>query len=209
MKYILLFISMVMIIGACSFQDSRRQIKNSATLYLVHDNYPKGYKTTMGTMSYTRDVLLVFCIKNKIHNTLFMPIRDKNDNDTTVVVRVTANNSVDIPCTYYLNHNSKVLFGDSLAIAIHLRSSDIEKIGINIDDKTIEDWISKTSFEFYKRENGILKHFDPDIVFTSNPNIQYKYGRLYIEYDKNGKRKEREMYEDSNDIVIYNHLRNH
>ncbi len=72
-----------------------------------------------------------------------------------------------------------------------------------------EDWISKTSFEFYKRENGILKHFDPDIVFTSNPNIQYKYGRLYIEYDKNGKRKEREMYEDSNDIVIYNHLRNH
>jgi hypothetical protein len=40
------------------------------------------------------------------------------------------------------------------------------------------------------------------------PNIQYKYGKLYIDYSKDNIKKEIEIYEDGNDSNIIKQIKN-
>lgn len=200
MKKLLFLFLMVILIGACSMQRNRITYKCNATLFLVCDNYPKDYKKTMGELSYTRNVLLVFNIKNLSSKDIILPISENNYSDTAVFVRVRGKGSADIPCAFYNKHSQKISFGDSMAIAIHLQLSDLEKIGIDLDEKPIEDYIPELQFECLQKENGETTPIITDIDFS--PNILYKHGKLFIEYFNNGTKREIELYEDSNDFKI-------
>lgn len=208
MKNKVLFILIAIVVSACVFRHSSKQDKSSATLFFVHDNYPKGYKKTMGELSYTRNVLLVFSIKNLTNKTFSLPINNNIDSDTSVVIKVTYKESADLPCAYYWKDNQKASVGDSIVVAIHLCTYDMEKIGIVLDEKSIEDYIPELKFECYQKENGVLKRLDTDIEFKSSPKILYKYGRLFIEYHEDGTKKEKEIYEESSDIAIAKQSKN-
>lgn len=203
MRNLFLLILIAIVVSACGFRHSSKQDKSSATLFLVHDNYPKGYKKAMGELSYTRNVLLVFSIKNLTSKTISLPISNIIDSDTSVVIKVTGcKESTDVPCTYYWRHDKIISVGDSLVVAIRLRTSDMDKIGIDLDEKTIEHYIQELKFECCQKKNGVLKGLDTDIEFKLSPKIIYKYGRLFIEYHEDGIKKEKEIYEDSSDIAI-------
>lgn len=202
MKKLIFLLFMVIVTGACIMQRNRITYKCDATLFLVYDNYPKGYKKTMGDLSYTRNVLLVFSIKNLSDNVITLPISNNNEKDTTLMVRVKGKKSAFFPCISYGKHCQNISFGDSTTIAIHLRPSDLEEIGINIDEKPIEDFIPVLHFECLQKENGKTIPIITEKQFKLSPNILYKHGKMFIEYCNDGIKKEKEIYEDSSDYEI-------
>ena len=96
-----------------------------------------------------------------------------------------------------------------MAIAIHLRSNNLLSIGVDLDRKNIEDYIKELHFKCYKKENGVLKTMDSPFpfIYKMAPNIQYKYGKLYIDYSKDNKAKEIEIYEDEKDSIIVRQIK--
>ena len=178
-------------------------------LHLVYDNYPRGYKTYMGEMSYSRDISMVFYVKNNTNKPFSLPICNDFDCDTSLIMKVTRNgNAILLPCTYYSKYNKRIEKGDSIAIAIHLRPSNLSSIGVDLDKKDIEDFIQEMHFKFYKKENGVLKAIDLAFIYKMAPNIQYKYGNLYIDYSKDNIKKEIEIYEDGNDSNVIKQIKN-
>lgn len=154
-------------------------------------------------MSYSRDILMVFYVKNDANEPLSLPICKDYDCDTSLIMKVMRNGKATfLPCTYYSKYNNRIVKGDSIAVAIHLRSSNLSSIGVNLDIKSIEEFIQELHFKCYKKENGVLKTLDSSFIYKMAPNIQYKYGKLYIDYDKDNKAKEIEIYEDENDSII-------
>lgn len=193
----------------CVSCDTKKKEWNTMILHLVYDNYPRGYKTYMGEMSYSRDILMVFYIKNDTNEPLSLPICDNFDSDTSFIMQVMRNgNSTLIPCTYYSKYNNRIEKGDSIAVAIHLRSSNLSSIGVNLDKKSIEEYIQELHFKCYKKENGVLKALDSPFIYKMAPSIQYKYGKLYIDYGKDNKAKEIEIYENEKDSIILEKIRN-
>lgn len=202
MNKIVLFISFLLMV-ACPSCDVKKKEENSIILHLVYDNYPRGYKTYMGGMSYSRDISMVFNVKNVTNETLSLPICNDFDCDTSLIMKVMRNGKVTLlPCTYYSKYNNRIEKGDSMAVVIHLRSSNLSSIGVNLDKKSIEEFIPELNFKCYKKENGVLKTIDSPFIYKMAPNIQYKYGKLYIDYGKEKKAKEIEIYEDENDSII-------
>ena len=107
----------------CVSCDTKKKEWNTMILHLVYDNYPRGYKTYMGEMSYSRDILMVFYVKNDTNEPLSLPICNDFDSDTYLVMKVTRNGKATLlPCTYYSKYNNRIEKGDSIAIAIHLCS---------------------------------------------------------------------------------------
>ena len=200
-KTIFLFL-MVIVTGACTMQRRKIEYKCNAILFLVCDNYPKGYKKTMGELSYTRNVLLVFIIKNLSGEDVVLPISGNKDGDTTLLMRVRGKGTTDVACTLYNKHSPKLSSDDSVAVAIHLQPSDFEKIGIDLDEIAIEDFVQELQFECYYNENGKTTSIITDMDFILSPNIIYKHGKLFVEYCIDGTKKEKEIYEDSNDLEI-------
>jgi hypothetical protein len=177
-------------------------------LHLVYDNYPRGYKTYMGEMSYSRDIIMVFYVKNDTNELLSLPICNDFDSETSLIMKVMRNREATLlPCTYYSKYNNKIEKGDSIAVVIHLRSSNLSSIGINLDKKSIEEFVQELRFKCYKKENGVLKNIDSPFIYKMAPSIQYKYGKLYIDYGKDNKAKEIENYENENDSFIIKQIR--
>ena len=194
---------------ACFSCDIKKKEENSIFLHLVHDNYPRGYKSYMGEMSYSRDISMIFYVKNNTNETLSLPIYNDFDCDTSLIMKIMRNGKATLlPCTYYSKYNNRIEKGDSIAIIIHLRSSNLSSIGVNLDKKSIEEFIQELNFKCYKKENGVLKTIDSHFIYKMAPNIQYKYGKLYIDYGKENKAKEIEIYEDENDSIIIKQIKN-
>lgn len=206
MKNVTFLILFIMITESCCFQQSKISEEYTATLFLVHDNYPKNYDSTMGKLSYTRNILLAFIIKNHTDKLISLPISNHIYSDTTLFVKVTGKGSVNTPLTYYRKHSHILSSGDSMIVAIHLNSTDLEKLVITQYGKAIEQFIPHLQFECYQKGNEEMRSIRTDIVFKVSPNILYKHGRLYIEYSTDGKKKEKEVYENSKDIEIVNKI---
>lgn len=192
----------------CVSCDVKKEEQNTMILHLVYDNYPRGYKTYMGEMSYSRDILMVFYVKNDTNEPLSLPICNDFDCDTSLIMKVMRKGKATfLPCTYHSKYNKRIEKGDSVAIDIHLRSSNLSSIGVNLDKKNIEEFIQELYFKCYKKENGVLKTIDLPFIYKMAPNIQYKYGKLYIDYSKDNKAKEIEIYEDENDSIIIKQIK--
>lgn len=209
MNKILSYILFLLIV-TCVSCDVKKEEQNTMILHFVCDNYPRGYKTYMGRMSYSRDIIMVFYVKNDTSEPLLLPICNGFDCDTSLVMKVVRNEKATfLPCTYYSKHNNRIEKGDSMAIAIHLRSNNLLSIGVDLDKKNIEDYIKELHFKCYKKENGVLKTMDSPFpfIYKMAPNIQYKYGKLYIDYSKDNKAKEIEIYEDEKDSIIVRQIK--
>lgn len=207
MKINLLFISFLLMV-TCVSCDVKKREQNTVILHLVFDNYPKGYKTYMGEMSYSRDILMVFYVKNDTNEPLSLPICNDFDCDTSLIMKVIRSGKATLlPCTYHSKYDKRIEKGDSIAVAIHLNSSNLSSIGVNLDKKSIEEFIQEIHFKLYKKENGILKTINSPFIFKMAPNIQYKYGKLYIDYSKDNIAKEIEIYEDRNDSIVIQQIK--
>ena len=192
----------------CVSCDVKNKEQNTVILHLVYDNYPKGYKTYMGEMSYSRDIIMVFYVKNDTNEPLSLPLCNDINCDTSLIMKVMRNGkAILLPCTYYSKYDKRIEKGDSVAIAIHLRSSNLSSIGVNLDKKSIDEYIQEMHFKFYKKENGILKTINSPFICQIVPNIQYKYGKLYLDYSKGNIAKEIEIYEDRNDSIIIQQIK--
>ena len=207
MNKILLLISILLMV-TCVSCDVKKDEQNTMILHLVYDNYPRGYKTYMGEMSYSRDILMGFYVKNDTNEPLSLPICNDFDCDTSLIMKVMRNGKATlVPCTYHSKYNKRIEKGDSIAIDIHLRLSNLSSIGINLDKKSIKEFIQELNFKCYIKENGVLKNIDSPFIYKMAPNIQFKYGKLYIDYSNDNKAKEIEIYEDENDSIIIKQIK--
>lgn len=203
----LLFVSFLLMV-ICVSCDVKKKEQTTMFLHIVYDNYPRGYKTYLGEMSYSRDILMVFYIKNNTNEPLSLPICNDFDCDTSLIMKVMRNGKATLlPCTYYSKYNNRIEKGDSIAIVIHLLSSNLSGIRVNLDKKNIEEFIQELHFKCYKKENGVLKNIDPPLIYKMASNIQYKYGKLNIDYGKDNKAKEIEIYENENDSIIIKQIK--
>ena len=208
-KVIFIIVLIVFVIEACSVQQKEKDDSCSATLFIVHDNYPRGYKTTIGDMSYTRDILLAFYIKNATGRTLLLPINDKYSKDTCFFLRISQKQIfVDLPCSLYRGFSQEIPPGDSLAIAVHLHSDELNKLDVNLDNESFENVMIHLGFDLYTR-NEELTRIVTNENFDKKSIVKYKYGRLFVEYCKNGNKKEIEEYEDSCDSIIVDSIKRH
>ena len=75
--YIILFF--VSILSCNSLTDNNNE-GFTATLIMVSDNYPNGYKTHMGKLSYSRCITLLFSVKNTtvVQKSEYIMVRDSS-----------------------------------------------------------------------------------------------------------------------------------
>ena len=208
---ILLLIAMLAFFFVACGTDSREEHEPcSATLFQICDNYPKHYKSTMGSMSYNRDISMFFIIKNLNKDTFVLPhprqsfmLNPSAYDDTCTVFRLySKSKSVDLFCEPF-NSQQKIPPKDSIVIRIHLRTKNhFEKIGIDMDNDSIENFINELSFESFLMVHEVIKEKN-DIRFEISPNVKYHHGRLFIFHGDNGENQLKEYYDNHNDSIIY------
>ena len=157
----------------------------SMRLFLASDNYPKGYKKYFGELSYTRCLLLAFVVKNS----------------TNPKIRICYKNRfADTDCTQYPPKssikNGIIPAGDSIAIAIRLWPSEVNELGIDLDNDSIESIVQNLSFSYIPPLDSIQEIKSKIIkpIFLKNKRIIFRHGNLYI-YENNGKKVFKEIYE--------------
>jgi len=207
---LLLIVILAFFFIACGTNSHKEHELCSATLFLICDNYPKHYKSTMGSMSYQRVISMLFIIKNLHKDTIEFPhprqswlLNPPAYDDTCTVFRVySKGKSVDLFCEPFTSQQ-KIPPKDSIVIQISLRTNNsFERIGIDMDNDSIENFINELSFESFLMVHGVIKEKNY-ISFEVSPNVKYYHGRLFLFYEDNGEKLLRECYDDYQDSIIY------
>lgn len=203
-KHVLLFVILLSVMTVSCNPPKDTDNGLYATLFMVSDNYPKGYKTYMGNLSYTRYILFVFNVKNSTKDSVIFQCSSNIFNDNYPKIRVEkGKRHVDVNCTHYTKRNNIILPNDSIAIAVRLWMSDIDSLGIDLDKESIESVVPQLSFSYIlesgKKRN--IKDKNNTLCFIRTKHINFHYGKKYIEIKK-GIEMMKEIYNESDLNII-------
>ena len=199
--YIILFF--VSILSCNSLTDNNNE-GFTATLIMVSDNYPNGYKTHMGKLSYSRCITLLFSVKNTTRDSIYFPCSNSAYNDSCPKIRIyNGKRFVNTNCTHYKKRNDVIPANDSIVVAVRLWMSDLDSLGVNLDNEHLDGIIPGLSFCYIPESciDGVLNNKNKVPCFFKSNNILYYYGNIYIDI-KDGKETMKEMYDKSDLNVI-------
>lgn len=207
---------LILLFTACEQNVDINKEEVSMRLFLASDNYPKGYKKYFGELSYTRCLLLAFVVKNSTNHSVLFPcasslyssLADENNSKIRICYK---NRFADTDCTQHPPKssikNGIIPAGDSIAIAIRLWPSEINELGIDLDNDSIESIVQNLSFSYIPPLDSIQEIKSKIIkpIFLKNKRIIFRHGNLYI-YENNGKRVFKEIY-DGDDLRTIKKIR--
>ncbi|EGN56893.1 hypothetical protein PRBRB14_13150 [Hallella multisaccharivorax DSM 17128] len=157
----------------------QNNVEIPAELVTIIDNYPKEYTYEDGHNCYSRQINLVFKIKNTSGEKLFIPISDWKAKKYYSYFSISSSkkNNIRTFSYYWKNKSSIIDNGDSLNICVKLMEKQLRELGLYTPYFPPYVIIRKVEFRYIidVKDFKLSKFPIPQINFYISPDIKYIY----------------------------------